>query len=83
MTTLDLLNWIPHVKLGLAQFPGDISIVPDIWGHTLGPVVHQSRFGQGGHFAATEVPEALAGDMRKMFGRGGPCFGVVEGRSGY
>ena len=38
---------------------------------------------KGGHFAAFEQPEALAGDLRKMYGRGGGAFGVVPGKSGY
>jgi len=37
----------------------------------------------GGHFAAVERPEELAGDLRTMFGRGGGAFGVVPGKSGY
>jgi len=81
--TATLRKWIPHVKLGLAHFPGDIIVVPDIWGHTLGPVVHQSRHKQGGHFAATEVPEAVAEDLKTMFGKNGPCYGIVSGRPGY
>jgi hypothetical protein len=32
----------------------------------------------GGHFAAWEVPELLVGDLRKMFGKGGPAHGVVK-----
>ena len=38
---------------------------------------------RGGHFAAYEVPEMLAGDLRKMFGKGGPAYGVVKGKDGY
>lgn len=37
----------------------------------------------GGHFAAYEQPESLADDLRKMFGKGGPAFGVVSGKTGY
>ena len=49
----------------------------------MGKVVFESRHGKGGHFAAHEVPELLVGDIRKMFGRGGPAFGVVQGTDGY
>lgn len=43
-----------------------------------------SEHRRGGHFAAFEQPELLAGDLRKMFGRGGPAFGVVPGgKTGY
>ena len=37
----------------------------------------------GGHFAAFERPKDLAADVRAMFGKGGPAFGVVPGKSGY
>lgn len=42
-----------------------------------------SEHDKGGHFAAHEQPEALVADVRKMFGKGGPAFGVVSGRLGY
>ena len=71
------------MKLGLSYFPGDITVVPKLWGKTLGPVVYQSRHGKGGHFAATEVPEILAQDLKKMFGKNGPCFGVIGNKNGY
>jgi hypothetical protein len=43
-------------------------------------------FGQhphGGHLAAFEQPIELVGDLRKMFGKASPAFGVVEGKDGY
>ena len=46
-------------------------------------VVFEAEHTKGGHFPATEVPEALAGDVRKMFGKGGPAFGIVDGKKGY
>lgn len=79
----NLQKYIPGVKLGLAHFPREINIVPKTWGATLGPVCYQSEHERGGHFAAWEMPEAIAGDLQKMFGKGGPCFGVVAGKSGY
>ena len=78
-----LRQWIPHVKLGIAHFPREHYVVPKTWAQTLGPVVYQSEHERGGHFATSEFPEAIAGDLRKMFGKGGPCFGVVSARSGY
>ena len=78
-----LREWIPHVKLGLAHFPREINVVPLTWGHTLGPVCYQSEHERGGHFAAWEVPGAIAGDLMNMFGRGGSCFGIVDGKNGY
>lgn len=78
-----LQKWIPHVKLGLSYFPKDLSVPPRAWGRTLGPVVFEAEHGDGGHFAAHERPEELAGDLFKMFGKGGGAYGVVEGKSGY
>jgi hypothetical protein len=78
-----LTKWIGGVKLGLAHFPRELTVVPGVWGRTLGPVVHESFHEKGGHFAAWERPDAIAGDLKKMFGKGGPCYGVVEGRDGY
>lgn len=76
-------GWIPTVKLGLAYFPKELGVVPKTWGRTLGPVVFESEHESGGHFAAFEQPEAIANDLKSMFGRGGACAGVVRGRTGY
>lgn len=48
-----------------------------------GNVVFESDHPKGGHFAAYEVPQELVGAVRKMFAKGGPAFGVVDGKSGY
>ena len=37
-----------------------------------GKIVFESEHELGGHFAAYEQPEALVGDLRKMFGKSGP-----------
>ncbi|KAJ8496962.1 hypothetical protein ONZ51_g790 [Trametes cubensis] len=71
------------VPLGVSYFPGEPVHLPKSWAHTLGKVVFQSEHDKGGHFAAFEVPERLAGDMRKMYGKGGPAYGVVPGKNGY
>ena len=76
-------QYIPHVKLGLAYFPRDLTVVPKTWGRTMGPVTYESENDSGGHFAAWERPEAVVRDLRQMFGKGGEAFGVVEGREGY
>ncbi|CAF9921119.1 hypothetical protein IMSHALPRED_005087 [Imshaugia aleurites] len=76
-------EWIPHVKLGLAHFPKELTVVPKSWGRTMGPVVYQSEYESGGHFAAWEKPEAIASDLHKMFGKGGGAHGVVKGKIGY
>ena len=46
-------------------------------------VIFESDHESGGHFAAIEKPKELVGDLRKMFGKGGPAFGAVPGRTGY
>ncbi len=53
------------------------------WARTTGNVVFESEHTSGGHFAAHERPQELVEDVRKMFGRGGPAFGVVPGKTGY
>ncbi|ORY13760.1 Alpha/Beta hydrolase protein [Clohesyomyces aquaticus] len=76
-------EWIGEVKLGLAHFPREITTVPRIWGRTLGPVVYESDNEKGGHFAAWERPDVIAGDLQKMFGKGGPCYEIIKGKTGY
>ncbi|RPD56202.1 epoxide hydrolase [Lentinus tigrinus ALCF2SS1-7] len=71
------------VPLGVAHFPGEPISLPKSWAHMIGKVVQESFHEKGGHFAAFEAPEALAGDLRKMFGKGGPAYGVVPGKDGY
>ena len=46
-------------------------------------VVFESEHDAGGHFAAYEKPEALADDLRRMFGKGGPAADVVPGHDGF
>ena len=58
-------------------------IVVFSWCRTIGNVVHEGKHTHGGHFASHESPEKLVGDVRSMFGRGGPVYGVVEGANGY
>lgn len=53
------------------------------WARALGNIVFVAEHDSGGHFAAHEKPVELVGDLRKMFGKGGPAFGVVPGKNGY
>ena len=46
-------------------------------------IVAEFEHDSGGHFAAHEKPDELAGDLRKMFGKGGGAYGVVPGKDGY
>lgn len=66
-------EWIPGVKLGLLHAPREITVIPKIFGRTLGEVVFESQKVKGGHFAAWEIPGEIVADLRQMFGKGGPC----------
>ncbi|CAL1713419.1 unnamed protein product [Somion occarium] len=68
---------------GISLFPKDLIRVPKLWAHSVGNLVFAAEHEKGGHFASHETPEVLAGDLRKMFGKGGPAYGVVPGKSGY
>ncbi|KAJ6471629.1 Alpha/Beta hydrolase protein [Mycena vitilis] len=76
----DVHPTIPH---GLSFFPGEMINLPRSWLRRTGNVVFESEHTMGGHFAAHEVPELLAADLRKMFAHGGPAYGAVPGRTGY
>ncbi|KAL4798898.1 Alpha/Beta hydrolase protein [Aspergillus venezuelensis] len=84
-TLLDSMNPVPKgVKVGVAQFRGEIMRWPMSWVRLLGgEAVRAKEFDVGGHFAAWEVPELLAAELRGMFGRDQDAFGVVGGKSGF
>lgn len=72
------------VPLGVSRFPKELVLLPKLWHETLGPVVFWSVHEKGGHFAAWECPTDVVDDLRKMFGKEGPCAGCCgKGRSGY
>ncbi|KAJ6498718.1 Alpha/Beta hydrolase protein [Mycena vulgaris] len=77
------INPKPTIPLGLSHFPGDIVAFPRSWTRGLGNIVFEGEHDSGGHFAAYEKPNELVDDLRKMFGKDGPAFGVVPGQSGY
>ncbi|KZT19988.1 alpha/beta-hydrolase [Neolentinus lepideus HHB14362 ss-1] len=74
---------VTGVPMGVSYFPAELVISPKSWMRTVGEMVFCSDHTKGGHFAAHEQPEELVADVRKMFGKGGPAFSVVPGRSGY
>ncbi|KAF2856329.1 alpha/beta-hydrolase [Plenodomus tracheiphilus IPT5] len=76
-------EWVDQVKLGVAHFPKEITVVPRIWAKTLGSLVYESDNDKGGHFAAWERPDVIAADLQKMFSKDGACYNLVPGRSGY
>ncbi len=46
-------------------------------------IFSNTSYTKGGHFAAWEAPDALVKDLRTMYGKGGPAFSVVPGKTGY
>ncbi|KAH9209198.1 epoxide hydrolase [Leptodontidium sp. 2 PMI_412] len=67
------------VPLGFADFPKEVAMaVPESWRKTLGPIVEDVKFERGGHFAAWERPEDIAGCLVRIFGKGGGAEGVVK-----
>lgn len=71
------------VPMGVARFANDTVLLPRLWNRTLGPIVYESEYEVGGHFAAFERPDAVARDLKVMFGRRGPLFACVAGKDGY
>ncbi|KAM5531618.1 hypothetical protein V8D89_014733 [Ganoderma adspersum] len=67
----------------LKYFPAEVVHFPKLWSNVLGKLVFEGEHDAGGHFTAFEVPEKLAGDLRKMYGKGGPVYDVVPGKTGY
>ncbi|EMD39695.1 hypothetical protein CERSUDRAFT_112003 [Gelatoporia subvermispora B] len=79
-STMKLWSRIP---VGFSYFPGEPIILPHLWVRTVGKVVSETEHERGGHFAAHEIPVELVNDVRKMFVKGGPAYGVVSGKNGY
>ncbi|KAI0320756.1 Alpha/Beta hydrolase protein [Amylostereum chailletii] len=73
----------PTIPMGISYFPREICVPPKSWSCTIGKVAFESTHKHGGHFAAHEKPDDLVADLRKMYGKGGPVFGVVPNKSGY
>ncbi|KAF6755756.1 Alpha/Beta hydrolase protein [Ephemerocybe angulata] len=71
-----------HIPMGYSYFPKELWRVPSKWLQAPN-LVFEAEHPEGGHFAAHEKPDYLVGDLRKMFGKGGPAFGVVPGKTGY
>ncbi|KAJ8081542.1 hypothetical protein AAF712_011107 [Marasmius tenuissimus] len=71
------------VPTGASFFPEEIMQVPLHWVAQEFNIVFHAKHDKGGHFAAYEVPDLLVGDLKKMFGKGGPAYGVVSGKDGY
>ena len=74
------MSYLPPILFSQREF---IFFILYRWLKTRNLVFQSELHERGGHFAAHEVPELLVGDVRRMFGRGGPAFGVVPGKTGY
>ncbi|KAF9017002.1 alpha/beta-hydrolase [Hymenopellis radicata] len=74
----------PSIPMGISVFPAEIEIRPLSWYKTSGNLIFSNTsHTKGGHFAAWETPDVLVKDLHKMFGKGGPAFSVVPGKTGY
>lgn len=84
MTLLQVLGVAApaDVRFAVAEFK-EIVMWPMAWYRAIGNVVKEKQFDRGGHFAAWEVPELLAGDLKEFLGKEGPAYGVVAGKNGY
>ncbi|KAK7023640.1 hypothetical protein VNI00_016602 [Paramarasmius palmivorus] len=72
----------PTIPTGYSFFEKELLLSPKSW-YADKNIVLLEEHEHGGHFAAHEQPEALVADLRKMFGKGGPAYGVVPGKDGY
>ncbi|KAK7052889.1 hypothetical protein VNI00_004209 [Paramarasmius palmivorus] len=72
----------PTIPTGYSFFPKEIGLGPRSW-YADKNLVFTAEHDHGGHFAAHEQPKELVSDLKKMFGKGGPAYGVVPGKDGY
>ncbi|MGY1650195.1 epoxide hydrolase family protein [Geodermatophilus sp. SYSU D01119] len=55
---------VNHASMGVAVFADDFRTIRVFAERDNDRIVHWSRFDRGGHYAALEVPDLLAGDLR-------------------
>ncbi|KAJ5171548.1 uncharacterized protein N7500_004331 [Penicillium coprophilum] len=72
-----------NVRFAVAQFREEIFVWPMAWYRSIGNIVQETEYECGGHFAAWEVPELLASDIKRFLGSNGPAYGVIADRDGY
>jgi pimeloyl-ACP methyl ester carboxylesterase len=58
---------VSAARTGVAVFADDFQTIKVFAERDNSHIVHWSRFDRGGHYAALEVPEVLAGDIRAFF----------------
>ncbi|CAA7258511.1 unnamed protein product [Cyclocybe aegerita] len=73
---------IPTIPQGVSYFPKELVVYPRAWTRTK-YTVFEKEHESGGHFAAHEKPVELVTDLRNMFAKNGPAYGVVNDRKGY
>lgn len=72
-----------NVKWAIALFKNELIKLPFFWCRAVANVVRENEFEVGGHFAAWEVPELLARDVKGFFGKNGQAYAAVVGKDGY
>lgn len=55
-----------EVPVAVAAFARELVLAPRAWAERHYNIVRWTRYAQGGHFAAVEVPEAFVGDIRQF-----------------
>lgn len=55
------------VPTGVANFPGELTVSERSWVERRYNLVHWTEHARGGHFAAMEVPDLFADDVRSFF----------------
>jgi len=58
---------VNHAPTGVAVFASDFQTIRTFAERDNDNIVHFERYPEGGHFAALEVPEVVAGDIRAFF----------------
>lgn len=58
---------VNHARTGVAVFADDFQTIRVFAERDNDAIVHWSRFAEGGHFAALEVPDVLAADITAFF----------------
>ena len=61
---------VSAARTGVAVFADDFQTIRVFAERDNTNIAHWSRFERGGHFAALEVPEVVAGDLRAFFSKG-------------
>ncbi|KAJ5915144.1 Alpha/beta hydrolase fold-1 [Penicillium verhagenii] len=72
-----------NVRFAVMQSKQEIFQWPMAWYRAIGNVVKETEYERGGHFAAWEVPEFVAGDLKEFLGKDGAAYAAVEDKDGY